>query len=151
MGPYAYRAAPLPFTPEELLLKPLQLPVRGTFAGTIEDTRAGIPFHLEDSFSTGLSRWTGATADWRLDAAGVRPCSRALFGPSLEARDYVLEFLAKVERGAISWVFRAGDLTNFYARNLDPHRTAGSTGFRAEPPCGNRRQAGTRCEDAGGG
>ena len=97
-GPYAHRAAPLPFTPEEPAVSPLRLPVRGTFAGTLEDTRAGAPFHLEDNFSTGLSRWAGATEDWRLDAAGVRPCSLALFGPSLGARDYVLEFLAKVEQ-----------------------------------------------------
>ena len=69
---------------------------------------------IEDNFGSGLGRWVGALDDWRIDAAGVRPGSLALFGPSLGLRDYDLEFLAKVEQRGLSWVCRAADLNNYH-------------------------------------
>jgi hypothetical protein len=98
-----------------VVFRPALLPLAGTFAGSLEDTRSGAAFNLEDHFDAGLARWSGNTEGWRLDAAGVRPGSLAVFNPSLGAGDYVLEFLAKVEQGGLSWVFRLGDLENYYS------------------------------------
>jgi hypothetical protein len=53
--------------------------------------------------------------DWRLDAAGVRTGSLALFAPSLEMRDYDLEFLARIENRSVTWVFRASNFLDYYA------------------------------------
>jgi hypothetical protein len=60
-----------------------------------------------------MAHWDGATDTWRLDAAGARPGALALFRPSLEMRDYRLEFLVKIEHGGAAWVFRAADLQNY--------------------------------------
>jgi hypothetical protein len=112
------RGAEAPFAADDILLTPVELQLRGTFAGTLEDARTSAVFQMEENFTTGLSRWAGGAEDWRLDAAGVRPNSLALFGPSLGARDYALEFLAKVEQSAITWVVRADNLDNYYALTL---------------------------------
>lgn len=80
--------------------------------GTMED--AGTRVRLEEDFAAGLTRWVGKTESWRLDAAGVRTGTLALFGPSLGMRDFQMEFLAKVESGGIGWVFRAPDLDNYF-------------------------------------
>ena len=114
-APGTARAAAVPFPTHAVLLRSAHLPILGTVAGTLEDTRSGGAFHMEENFSGGLAQWTGGTVDWRLDAAGVRPCSLAVFSPSLEARDYVLEFLARLEQGSLSWAFRLAGLENYYA------------------------------------
>ena len=73
---------------------------------------------LEDRFDAGLRNWTGGTSDWKLDAAGVRTGSLALYAPSLEMCDYVLEFLARIDHRSVTWVFRATDTNDYYAAKL---------------------------------
>jgi len=69
---------------------------------------------LEEHFESGCGNWVGDVADWRLDAAGARTGSLALFAPSIELVDYELEFLVRVEKKSVTWVFRASDLTDYY-------------------------------------
>jgi len=77
---------------------------------------------LDDDFRSGLGAWRGEAKwaeTWSYDAAGfVRPGKLALWVPSLRLADYQMEFLAQIERGGLSWVFRARDLRNYYAARL---------------------------------
>jgi hypothetical protein len=74
---------------------------------------------LEDDFRSGLSRWEGVpnwARGWGYDAAGfLRPGNTlGLLSESRHLDGYTLEFLAQIERGALSWVVRAADLKNYY-------------------------------------
>ena len=82
--------------------------------------RAAIDF--KDDFRHGLEDWrsrSDAKARWSFDAIGfVHPGSLALYRPTLELTDYVLEFQAQVDRQGIGFVFRAADFDNYYAVKL---------------------------------
>jgi hypothetical protein len=69
---------------------------------------------IEDDFSNGAELWSGDTAEWNLDAAGVRPAGLALFKPSLGAGDYEFEFLARIESKAVTCVLRALNSNNYH-------------------------------------
>ena len=69
---------------------------------------------IEDDFSKGADLWVGDTAEWNLDAAGVRPAGLALFKPSMGVGDYEFEFLARIESKAVTCVLRALDTTNYH-------------------------------------
>jgi hypothetical protein len=102
------------------LPQPLMLPI--DLLGPIRDWGLAPPPEPEkppepvhEDFSSGLSNWLGANADWRQDIAGVRTGSLALLRPSLNMSDYELEFLCKIENRSIGWVFRAANTSNYYA------------------------------------
>ena len=67
---------------------------------------------IEERFESGWTNWIGGTADWKVDAAGVRTGSLALFAPSLDLTDYDLEFLARIDQRSVAWVFRAANSGN---------------------------------------
>ncbi len=73
---------------------------------------------IEEHFDSGWDDWIGGVADWKLDAAGVRTGSLALFIPSLEMADYEMEFLARIENRSVVWVFRAGNLRDYYLASI---------------------------------
>ena len=103
------RVSGAPFAPQDLLLTRDEFPIQGKFAEALEtETR------IDEHFSSGLGRWTGGSEKWRMDVAGVRVGPLALFTPSMGFRDYDLEFLARIESGGLSWVFRAADLDNYH-------------------------------------
>jgi hypothetical protein len=62
---------------------------------------------LEENFDNGWANWTGGTADWLVDVAGVRTGSLALYNPSMDQIDYELEFLARIDQRKVSWLVRA--------------------------------------------
>jgi hypothetical protein len=72
---------------------------------------------IEEHFDAGLQNWLGGTDDWKVDVAGVRPGSLAVYSPSLEYADYLLEFLARFETG-VTWVFRAANFSDYYQASL---------------------------------
>jgi len=76
------------------------------------------PATMEEHFDGGLHQWVGGTEDWKVDVAGVRPGSLALYSPSLEIPNYVFEFLARIEQKGVSWVFRAANCTDYYKATL---------------------------------
>jgi hypothetical protein len=88
--------------------------------GSAGDPKIPVPadIRVEENFASGCSNWAGGVADWRLDAAGARTGSLALFVPSLELVDYDLEFLARVESRSVTWVFRAADMREYYRASL---------------------------------
>jgi len=73
---------------------------------------------LQDHFDAGWHNWLGGTDDWKVDAAGVRTGSLALFAPSIEMADYDLEFLARIESRSVTWVFRAANFNDYYQATL---------------------------------
>jgi len=71
---------------------------------------------LADDFSFGLDSWEARSSavQWTYDPTGfVRPNGLAIYRPSLNLTDYTVEFLAKIDASAISWVVRAQDLNNY--------------------------------------
>jgi hypothetical protein len=77
-------------------------------------TPVAAELRMEEHFENGCGNWVGDVADWKLDAAGARTGSLALFGPSIEMIDYDLEFLVRVEKTTVTWVFRAAELSDYY-------------------------------------
>ena len=73
---------------------------------------------LEEHFDNGWANWLGGVQDWKLDIAGVRTGSLALFGPSIELDDYDLEFLARIDHHSINWVFRAHDFNDYFQGSI---------------------------------
>ncbi len=81
---------------------------------------------LADDFRQGLGEWAGQgdwSRGWNYDPAGfIRPRQLALYAPSIFLEDYRFEFLGAIERKALSWVFRAADVNNYYAARLEVTR-----------------------------
>lgn len=86
---------------------------------------------LEEHFDGGWSNWLGGVQDWKLDIAGVRTGSLALFGPSIELEDYDLEFLARIDRHCINWVYRAHDFNDYFQGSIAMAPGGGFTFSRA--------------------
>jgi hypothetical protein len=76
------------------------------------------PATLEEHFDSGLKSWVGGTSDWKVDVAGVRAGSLALYSPSLEIPNYNLEFLTRIEMRGVTWVFRAVNCSDYYKAHL---------------------------------
>jgi hypothetical protein len=62
----------------------------------------------EENFDAGWDNWVGGVEDWKVDVAGVRTGSLALYLPTLELTDYDLEFLGRIDTRSLNWVVRAG-------------------------------------------
>jgi hypothetical protein len=111
------------FQPQET---PFQCPsdLHGTLLSSMHFGAAPVrkvdspPATMEEHFDAGLHNWAGGTADWKVDVAGVRPGSLALYSPSLDLANYLLEFLTRIEQRGMSWVFRAADYQDYYQATL---------------------------------
>jgi hypothetical protein len=53
-----------------------------------------------------------------LDAAGARTGSLALFTPTIDQRDYDMEFLARIDNRSVTWVFRAANLNEYHLATI---------------------------------
>lgn len=89
-------------------------PVRGRMAdveaeATPQAAAPVVVMRLEEHFENGWGNWTGGTADWLVDVAGVRTGSLALYHPSMDQIDYELEFLARIDQRKVSWAVRAAN------------------------------------------
>lgn len=77
---------------------------------------------LSDDFRSGLANWAGEgnwSDNWSYDQGGfIRPGTLALYRPSTNLTDYKFEFLGKIEKRSMSWVYRAQDVKNYYASKL---------------------------------
>jgi hypothetical protein len=61
----------------------------------------------EEHFDNGWDNWAGGVADWKVDIAGVRTGTLALYVPTLDLNDYDLEFLTRIDGRSVNWVVRA--------------------------------------------
>jgi hypothetical protein len=87
--------------------------------GVPEPTPTGVPspqpmlapisdvVRYEENFDSGWDNWVGGVSDWKVDVAGVRTGSLALYMPTLDLSDYDLEFLARIDTRTVNWVVRA--------------------------------------------
>jgi hypothetical protein len=77
---------------------------------------------MADDFQAGLDNWDGngqLGPSWSYDRTGfIRPRALGIYRPSTGLSDYSFEFLSKIDQRAVSWVFRASDLNNYYAMKL---------------------------------
>jgi hypothetical protein len=77
---------------------------------------------MADDFQAGLDSWDGngqLGPSWSYDRTGfIRPRALGIYRPSTGLADYAFEFLGKIDQRAVSWVFRASDLNNYYAMKL---------------------------------
>ena len=96
---------------------------------------------LEEHFGNGWTNWLGGVQDWKLDIAGVRTGSLALFGPSIELDDYDLEFLARIEHHSVTWVYRAHDFNEYYQGSIAVAPGGGFTFSRTTVSGGTRSPA----------
>jgi hypothetical protein len=71
-----------------------------------------------DDFAEGLAHWQGVEQWKRLPSGAVQPVGLGLFKPSLEMRDYLVEFTAQIEKGGFGFVVRAADERNYQAIKL---------------------------------
>jgi hypothetical protein len=90
-----------------------------TTEGPTEPTPTGVPspqpmlapisevIRYEENFDSGWDNWVGGVSDWKVDVAGVRTGSLALYMPTLDLSDYDLEFLARIDSRTVNWVVRA--------------------------------------------
>ena len=72
-----------------------------------------------ESFQEGMAAWgaghKAAAPAWQRSPEGyVRPLAFALFRPSLDYRDYRMEFFGQIEQKSMSWAVRARDPQNYY-------------------------------------
>jgi hypothetical protein len=103
-GARAARAVGMPLTAPDLMVVPRRPMLLGSLADPLPGGEVVV---IEEHFAKGLDQWTGDKAAWKVDLAGVRPAAPALFVPSLGLSDFRLEFLARVERGSLTCLFRA--------------------------------------------
>ena len=76
--------------------------------------------HPSAAVEMGGSDWI---AEWASDPTGAaRGRQIALYRPSLGGSDYRLEFLGRIERQSLGWVFRASDASNYYAVKLEANQ-----------------------------
>lgn len=93
------------------------------FLGGIQQTimqRAAV--NLSDDFRSGLGDWEGEgdwSKKWAYDAAGfLHTGPLILYKPSLPLTDYRMEFLGRIEKKSMGWVYRAADRRNYYAHRI---------------------------------
>ena len=117
----APQATSVPFEQRDSVFGYQPIQIDGTLAGTLgcaPASEAAAASRIEERFDAGWTNWVGGVEDWKLDAAGVRTGSLALFGPSLDLEDYELEFLARMENRSVTWVFRASNFSEYYAATI---------------------------------
>ena len=62
----------------------------------------------------------GWITEWASDSAGsARGRQISLYRPSIPMSDYRLEFVGRIDRRSLGWVFRAADSSNYYAAKLE--------------------------------
>jgi hypothetical protein len=62
----------------------------------------------------------GWITEWASDSVGsARGRQISLYRPSISISDYRLEFLGRIDRKSLGWVFRAADSSNYYAVKLE--------------------------------
>ncbi|PWU10088.1 MAG: hypothetical protein C5B51_05020 [Terriglobia bacterium] len=113
-GSDSYRLEELGFAPADTLFDYKPRTLQGHLSAPRAEPQPAAAPLLEEDFNSGLERWTGEKAEWKLDAAGARPAGLALFQPSLDLVDYDFEFLARIEKRGLTFVFRASNLSNYH-------------------------------------
>jgi hypothetical protein len=113
-----YRLAEVPFAPSDSTFDYRPMSLHGSLAALPAEPASAPSLVLEEDFTGGLERWSGDTSGWRLDAAGARPMGLAFLQQSLPLADYEFEFLVRVAKGSVTFVFRASNASNYHKITL---------------------------------
>ncbi|MBI5086898.1 MAG: hypothetical protein HZB13_20160 [Acidobacteria bacterium] len=76
------------------------------------------PVRVKSDFQAKLDEWIGPATGWSMQDGLVRPGKLRLWKPTLQARDYEMQFRAGIEKKGLSWVYRAQDAQNYYATKI---------------------------------
>ena len=76
------------------------------------------PLRVHSSFEGKLKDWVGGPAGWTVAGGIAHPGHLRLWKPTINARNYTLEFSGSVQKKALSWAFRAQDARNYYATKI---------------------------------
>jgi hypothetical protein len=122
----AYQVTEVPFAPPDSAFDYTPIALHGTLtAFAAEAPAAPAPAALEEDFNSGLGRWVGDTAGWKLDVAGARPAGLALLEPSLTWTNYDFEFLTRIAKRGVTFVVRASDVNNYHRITIGPAESGG--------------------------
>lgn len=112
-------AAPLAISPRtgSASIAPKPTGAVGRLRAAISDRAAAT---VTDSFKNGMEAWGTASKQWapgwsRHPDGFVRTGQLALFHPTLNYKDYHLEFFGQIESRSMGWAVRAHDTQNYYA------------------------------------
>lgn len=76
------------------------------------------PVEAKMDFARQTGDWVGNAAGWMQRGGAVRPGRLRLWKPTIETRDYEVEFSAAIEKKAMGWAFRAKDTNTYYATKI---------------------------------
>ncbi len=76
------------------------------------------PLRVRSTFDGPLKDWAGNAAGWTVRGGAAHPGRLRIWSPTLNTRNYTMEFRGSVERKAVSWAFRARDPQNYYATKI---------------------------------
>ncbi len=62
--------------------------------------------------------WTGTATGWLKRDGMVQPGKLRLWKPTLNSKDYEMEFEAAIQKRGVSWVYRAQDSRSYYATKI---------------------------------
>lgn len=121
---YSFRDTPPKGEAEVKLATSQSQSILGTQFASLQKVimnRAAI--HLLDDFRSGLSAWEGKSGwarTWKYgEATFLEPGQLALYKPTLDMRDYTVEFLGQIERNSLNWVLRAdSEMRNYHVMRL---------------------------------
>jgi hypothetical protein len=86
-------------------------------AAAYQRLRQGSSPSASTAVAMGSAGWI---TEWASDSAGsARGRQITLYRPSVSMSDYRLEFLGRIERKSLGWVFRAADSSNYYVAKLE--------------------------------
>jgi hypothetical protein len=117
--------------PIERAINPIHSPARkvsvDSSPGAWDTFTAGIAnrasVDLIEDFHNGLSSWEGRgewARSWSYDRSGtVRPGHMAIYQPTVNLRNYVMEMKASIERRSIQWMVRASSPDNYHFARLN--------------------------------
>ena len=109
-----HRPAEMRFVPTDSAFEYSPMDLQGSFAATGNGSGRSTEESLEEHFDAGLGQWTGDLMDWKLDVAGARPAGLALLKPSIALGDYECEFFTRIESRAVTFAFRAANVSNYF-------------------------------------
>ena len=110
-GAPEHRPAEVRFVPADSPFDHTPMALQGSVQPTGDPAR---PDAIEEHFDSGLEQWVGDLVEWKLDAAGARPAGLALLRPTISLGDYEFEFFTRIEHRAVTFAFRAANVSNYF-------------------------------------
>jgi len=110
-GAPEHRPAEVRFIPADSPFDHTPIALQGSVQPPGDPTR---PEAIEEHFDSGLEQWVGDLVEWKLDAAGARPAGLALLRPTISLGDYEFEFFTRIESRAVTFAFRAANVSNYF-------------------------------------